>query len=99
MTPTTPFVITFFQEREAAAYSAYQDSINAMVSDDTELLGVWHDASDMRTDWLSAYDDATKALDATPCQHTAAERSHEAQRCDWCWTISTYIRLTTPKGE
>ena len=85
------------QAREQSAYTAYKDSIDAMVSNGTDLLTAWHDAADDRTAWLNTHDAAMTAINATPCQHTTAQRSHEAQRCACCWTISTYIRVSEPK--
>lgn len=96
MTPTLYVEAqTFFQEREQSAYQAYLDKTKDLV--DTWTSEGWHDARELHEDWRDARRIMHKANAATPCTHTAAERAHEAQRCGWCWTISTYVRLTTPK--
>ena len=93
----TDEVLQLFQDNELSAYQAYQSSLKDMVGDGGDLSTSWHDTADLRHDWRLAYADWKRALAATPCFHAAAERHNQAQRCDWCWMISTYIRLTTPK--
>lgn len=85
----------YLQAREVESQSAYLDRINDMV--EGFRMSTWDDARDLNSDWNQAYDDLQRAEQATLCQHATAQRSHEAQRCGCCWTISTYIRLTTPK--
>ena len=98
MTPTLyDEAITFFRKRERSAHAAYQERIKDMVDDFD--LEIWHDAADSRGAWLNTHNAAVTAFNATPCQHTTAERSHEAQRCACCWIISTYIRLTTKEND
>ena len=98
MTPTLyDEAITFFRNRERSAHAAYQERIKDMVDDFD--LEIWHSAADSRGAWRNAVDDILKACTATPCQHTTAQRSHQAQRCACCWTISTYIRLTTKEND
>ena len=87
----------YLQARELSAYTAYKDSIDVIVSAGADLLTAWHDAADERTSWLGTDIDAVIAANATPCAHRISERAHHAQHCCCCWTISTYIRLTTPK--
>ena len=81
----------FFTTREDDTRVAYEEQINFLVEHWT--AGGWHKARDLREDWRNAHLDWKRALAATPCSHRLAERSHMAQRCNWCWLLSTYSRL------
>ena len=99
MTPTPPTLAqearSFFQAREEAEHAAYQERVKNLTLDYSDTG--WFAAADMRRDWRQAYADWSRALAAVPCTHRLAERSHEAQRCEFCWMLSTYSRLSTPK--
>ena len=96
MTPTLyDEALTYLRQRETSTYSAYDAVIKQLVANWT--LDDWHLARDLHEVWRHARIDAARADKAQPCTHTTAERSHEAQRCGCCWTISTYIRLSEPK--
>ena len=102
MTPTPPTLAQeareFFREREDTTYKTYQNYLGSMVNASaTCTVGEWHDAEDLRLDWELAHADWKRALATTPCTHRLVERQHTAQRCDYCWMISTYVRLSTPK--
>ena len=96
MTPTLgQEAIEFFRTREDETHSTYIHFIYDVVDDTT--IEAWTTARDLRHEWQLAYADWKRAVVATPCTHRLAERAHEAQRCDWCWMLSTYSRLSTPK--
>ena len=95
MTPTlTQEARTFFQEREDDTHTVYTNCLKYLAPDD--LPGFW-DCYELRREWQQAHADWKHALAATPCTHQPVERQHTAQRCDYCWMISTYVRLSTPK--
>ena len=88
--------LTYLNQRALDALAAYDISMQLIVNDGWTLTK-WHTVEDLNNAWIAARIDAGRAAKAEPCQHTTAQRSHEAQRCQCCWTISTYIRLSEPK--
>lgn len=98
MTRTTPEFLTFFGKREIKAHDVYMDCLGDLVDNYSDAG--WHEARELRfaRDYATALlDAATHACLTGPCTHTLPERSHEAQRCSWCWMMTTYSRLSTPK--
>ena len=100
MTPTTLYdeALAWFQTRATDALSAYDQLIDDLVTDGW-TYDKWGTARDLHEDWRNARIDWARADKATPCTHTLAERSHEAQRCDWCWMLHTYSRLTQKEND
>ena len=105
MTPTPPTLSAeareFFRKREDETYTLYNNCLKSMpgYASFKRDITPWNEAADLRQSWRLAHADWKRALATTPCTHRVAERSHEAQRCDWCWMLSTYSRLSTPKED
>ena len=91
MTPPTLSmeVREFFREREDNTYYEYQSYLRNLLPSDIQG---WHEARDLRHIWQQAHADWKRSLAAVPCTHRLVERQHTAQRCEYCWMLSTYSR-------